>query len=1028
VLHRIVRWSLQRPRLVVWAALWAAILSLAYVRDMKLDLLPALAPAQADVGTEAPGLVAEQVEAAVTQPIENVLLGTPGVASVTSRSVQGLSVVTLRFAPGADPDRVRAEVTQNLGRVGTLPAGAGQPRLSPPTAPGPDLIRIGFTSDKLDPMALRDVVQWAVRPRLLSTPGVASVAVYGGQVRRIEVRARPGDLSDSDLGFLDIVRAAQRATSVAGAGFIDTPNQRVLIEPHGQAETIDQVKDGQIQTPGADPIRIDDVADVSEEAAPSVGDALVGGKPAVIVVVGRAVGANTVDATHAVEHALSVLQPSLTAAGVAVRTDLDRPASVIVGGAERLMWDLGIGVALVAVALAIFMRDARVVLVSLVSAPLTFLVTLAALKALGFSLNPMTLGGLAVALGLVIDDAVVDVESILSDLLDAESRHRSRLEAILGASLEVRGPVVYAMLALALSLVPLLLLPGPERVLLAPLALAIIVAALASLAVAATVTPALALLFFQHVKPERTPAPIERMKAWQARWLVGFERRSWPLLAGAAALALIALAALMLFPSALLPTIHDDHLLVDTDAPAATAPAAVRAAGAAEARDLAAIPGVRVVSQQIGRDPTADSSAGIQHSVFDIGLAPGLDVAAQADAARRVARTLADYPGAAPLIRSGLDRGEASEAGVPSLQVAVSGQDLDAVDDAAAKVAAALAAMPGRPTVRAPVDERSPAVRVDLDFNRLALFGLSAADVLDTVQAAFAGETVARIYRGSRAEDLVVLAQDSLRQDPEGVGDLLLRSTSTSALSVPLRSIANVYLTDGRGVIEHGDGARSQTVTAIPPPGGDIDRFAADTRAALHKVALPPGVFLDVAVSNSAAEARHNLALAYGLGLFAVFAFLAVSFDGRTAALILASTLLSFVGAAIAVALLGELTLGSMAGLVALIGLSMRNAILLIDRAETLALAGGGEWGLATVTRAAGERFAPLAASTLLAALALAPIAVQAGAAGMEVLGPMAIVIIAGLVTGAIGDLLVLPIAVRKLWRPGLGPSRPEAG
>jgi len=1023
MLDRAVRWSLGRPRLVALAALWLLIAGGLYVRDLKLDLLPALAPAQADIDTEAPGLVAEQVEATVTQPIESALLGTPGVASVTSRSVQGLSVVTLHFAAGADAAHVRAEVADNLGRVGTLPAGASPPRLSPLIAPGPDLIKIGFTSDKLDPLALRDLVQWTVRPRLLSTPGVASVAIYGGQVRRIEVRARPGDLSDSDLGFLDIVNAVRRATSVAGAGFIDTPNQRVLIEPHGQAETLDQVKDGQIQTAGAAPVRIDDVADVSEEAAPSYGDALIGGKPAVIVVVGRAVGANTIDVTHAVERSLAVLQPSLAAQGVSVRADLDRPASFIVQSTQGLMWDLAIGLALVAIGLTVFMRDARVVLVSLVSVPLTFLVTLMVLKACGFSLDAMTLGGLAVALGLVIDDAVVDVESILSDLRDAENRHTSRTAAILAASLEVRGPVVYAMLALALSLAPLLLLPGPERVLLAPLAVAIIVAALVSLAVAMTVTPALALLFFQHVRPEPRPAAVERLKARHGRWLAGLAARPWPLLAGAGVIAAIALVALLLFRSALLPSLHDGHLLVETDAPASTAPDAVRASGQAEAKALAAIPGVQVVSQQIGRDATVDSSAGVSHSLFDIGLSPGLGDAAQAESARRVAGVLAGYPGAAPIIRTRFDAGEAGGAGAPSLQVAVSGQDLDAVDAAAGKVAAVLAAMPGKIAVRAPSSDRAPVVRVDLDFNKLALFGLSAADVLDTVQAAFAGETVARIYRGSKVEDLVVIAQDSLRQDPEGVGDLLLRSTS--GFSVPLRSIANVYLTDGPTAIEHGGGARRELVTATPA-GGDIDRFAAAARTAIQqKVALPPGVFLDQTVSNSAAEARQNLAFAYGLGLFAVFAFLAVVFDGRTAALILASTLLSFVGAAIAVALLGgEVTLGVIAGLVALLGLSMRNAILLIDRAEALVLKDGEAWGLATVARAASERFVPLAASTLLVALALAPIAVQAGAAGMEIVGPMAIVIIAGLLTGAIGDLIVLPIALLRLWRPGLGTRR----
>jgi Cu/Ag efflux pump CusA len=1025
MLDRVVRWSLDRPRIVAWAALWLLVAGAFYVRDMKIDLLPALAPAQADVDTEAPGLVAQQVEATVTQPIESALLGTPGVPSVTSRSVQGLSVITLHFAAGAEAAHVRAEVADNLGRVGTLPAGASPPRLSPLIAPGPDLIKIGFSSAKLDPMTLRDLVQWTVRPRLLSTPGVASVAIYGGQVRRIEVRARPGDLSDSDLGFLDIVNAVRRATSVAGAGFIDTPNQRVLIEPHGQAETLDQVKDGQIQTPGSAPVRIDDVADVSEEAAPSYGDALIGGKPAVIVVVGRALGANTLDATQAVERSLAVLQPSLAAQGVTVRADLDRPASFIARSTSGLMWDLAIGAALVAIALAIFMRDARVVLVSLVSIPLTFVVTLMVLKACGLTINAMTLGGLAVALGLVIDDAVVDVESILSDLRDAENRQTSRPAAIMAASLGVRGPVVYAMLALALSLAPLLWLPGAERMLLAPLAAAIIVAALVSLAVAMTVTPALALLFFQHVSPEPRPAVIERLKARHGRWLTRFAARPWPLLAGAGVVAAVALVALLLFRSALLPSVHDGQLLVETDAPASTSPAVARAAGQAVGKDLAAIPGVTIVSQQIGRDATVDSSAGLSHSLFDIGLATGLGGAAQADAGRRVARVLAGYPGAPPIIRARFDVGEAGGEGTPSLQVAVSGHDLDAVDVAAGKVAAALAAMPGKIAVHAPSGDRAPVVRVDLDFNKLALFGLSAADVLDTVQAAFAGETVARIYEGSRVEDLVIIGQDSLRQDPEGVGDLLLRSTS--GFSVPLRSIANVYLTDGPSAIEHGGGARRELVTATPA-GGDIDRFAAAARVAIQRnVALPPGVFLDETVSNSAAQARRNLALAYGLGLFAVFAFLAVAFDGRTAALILASTLFSFIGAAIAVALLGgEVTLGVIAGLVALLGLSMRAAILLIDRAEDLVLEAGETWGLATVVRAAGERVAPLATSALLVALGLAPIAVQAGAAGMEIVGPMAVVIIAGLITGAIGDVIVLPIALLRLWRPGLGTRRPK--
>ena len=239
MLRKAVHWSLHRPLLIAWSCVWLLALGGLYASNLKVDLLPELAPAQATVETAAPGLVAEQVRRTVTQPIESAMLGTPGVEGIESRSTEGLSIVTARFAAGADPFRVRQAMEENLDRVDALPAGVAAPHISPLTAPGPDLITIGFTSDKLDPMALRDLVEWTVRPRLLAAPGVARISVFGGQVRRIEVRARPGDLSDSDLGFLDILNATRRATGVAGAGFIDTPTQRVLIEPHGQAETLD---------------------------------------------------------------------------------------------------------------------------------------------------------------------------------------------------------------------------------------------------------------------------------------------------------------------------------------------------------------------------------------------------------------------------------------------------------------------------------------------------------------------------------------------------------------------------------------------------------------------------------------------------------------------------------------------------------------------------------------------------------------------------------------------------------------------
>jgi len=1014
----IVRWALARPRLVVGAALWFLVLGVLFARDTPIDLLPNLAPASATITTDAPGLVAEQVEQSVTLPIENTLIGAAGVAHVESRSLQGLSIITVRFARGADPYRVRQLLAENLGRVAALPLGVAPPRLLPLTAPGATVLQIGFTGDKLDAMALRDLVQWTVRPRLLSVAGVARVAIHGGDVRRIEVRARPGDLSDSDLGFLDILNATRRATSVAGAGFIDTPTQRVLIEPHGQAHTKEAVGAGQIQTAGSAPVRIDDVADVSETAAPAVGDALINGKPGVLLTVDRQFDANTVATTGAVDVALAVLRPLLAAQSVKVWGDLDRPAAFIAEAVHGVLSDLLIGAALVVVATILFMRDIRAALIALVGIPLTLLASAMALKALGYTLNAMTIGGLVVALGVVIDDAVVDLENIVADLRQAQTRHASRAAAIFAASLEVRAPVLYGTLALILSLLPLLTLRGAVGALLAPLACAIIFAALASLLIAVAVAPAMALLFLKHVKPSSEPRTIAWVKGVQAAWLGRAGARAWPVLLAILAIVGLAVAGCFFSRSEFLPAIHDDHLVIETDAPASTSPSAMHEMGARIAADLGSIAHVATVSERIGRDPAGDDDgAELQHGVFDVALTPGLGRSAQERAAQAIGHRLDLYRGLDPVVRSGFDSAQVNGGSAASFGIGVFGSDLDADDATAVRLASLLRTVPGAGEVRAPPIARAPTVRVDLDFPRLALFGLSAADVLDTVQAAFAGETVARIYEGPRIVDLAVSAQAELRRDPEAVGNLLLRSTS--GISVPLKSVANVYLSDSPTMIAHENGLRRQHVEANPRPGA-IAAFTKAARAAIaHSLQLPPQVFVDFENPDTVAHVRTDLEIAYTLAIFAVFGLLTIAFDGRTALLALFSTLFSLVGAVAAVALTGGLfSLGAMVGLITLFGLSIRSAILLIARAEDLALERGTPWSLETVTRAAGERAVPIAMTALLVILAVTPLAFQAGGSGREILGPMAIVIIGGQITAALANLLLLPILVFVFWRP----------
>ena len=1015
-LESAMRFAIGRPRLIGLACvtflLWAGL----EVRQLPLDFMPDTAPAEFTLRTNAPGLVAEQVENLVSHPLETALVGASGVARVHSDSLQGLSTVTVGFTPGLDPQRARATLIERLATLAaTLPKGVSTPQILPLEPTDAVVLKVGFTSDSADAMALRDAIAWEVRPRLLATPGVAEVVLFGGATRRYEVQARPGDLSDSDLGFLDILNAVRRTTSVAGAGFIDTDSQRVLIDPRGQPLTPEDVGAGQIQNPGAAPVRISDVADVVEAPAPATGDALIDGKPGVLVVVKRQFQANGVETTRALETRLADLAPVLRAHGISLRPDLDRPATFADMAVRGVASDLLLGVGLLAVALMVFFRDLRAVVITLIAIPLSFLAATVALRAFGWSLNAMTLGGMVLGLGVVIDDALIDVENIRWRLGVAEGRDAPHLLTVLRAALEVRGPVIIAALAFLLTAAPLLAIDGPQASLVAPLAVSALAATCASLIVSVLVTPALCNLLLQHIKPK--PAAVS---PWRARFTHVASQVSeapWPMLGVAAALTVLALGGLCLDRFEDVPSIADSHILIDAQAPAATSISSMVDYGVRLTRALAPLPGVRAVSERVGRDETGGAAFGVEHAVFDLALDPGLGTQRQRDLAETLRARLKAFPGLITDVQTRFDAGHGRERAPASVRIVISGLDLDGLEARADQLALALRSLPGAKAVQVEKAARAPAVRVDVNFQRLALYGLSTADVLDTVQAAFAGEEVGQIYRDGRAIGLAVSGQPSLRRDPEAVGQLLLRSAS--GFSVRLSSVANVYLTEERAVIAH-DGALRRVIISANPDHSDAFVAAARRVIAAHAADLR-GAVVEVSREDQAnSEAKARLALSYGLALLAVGALLSLAFDGRTAAILLACAAFSFVGASAVVFLMGGvLTLGASVGLIAVFGLSLRGAILIIGRLEDLVLSGRQALSSATIAKAAGERALPVLMTTALVALAVAPVALRLDAPGHEVVGPMALVILGGLVSGAVGALVLLPALIKVFWRPG---------
>src|SRR3977135_2975074 len=479
----IIRWSLRFPLVVCALAAMLAVYGVLVLARAKYDVFPEFVPPQAAVQTEAPGLVAEQVELLVTLPIEQAISGASGVTAVRSQTISGLSVVTVVFQENIDPYRARQIVAEALGQVSArLPLGVKPPKLEPLTSSTMDLLKLGFLSERLSPMQLRDLVQWTIRPRLLAVPGVAGAPLAGGDERQLQVQVEPRELNARDLAFSDVVAAVRSATGVRGGGFLETPNQPGLLESPGQTLAPAAPADA------GPPLRLRDFASVTDGGAPKFGDTLIMGRPGVLLNLSSQYGANTLIVTRALAAPPPELAPALRARGVTLYGGLHRPANFIETALAGIRRDVVLGAVLLTLVLFLFLRDLRSVVVAFVSIPLALLAAVIAVDAVGWTINTMTLGGLAVALGVVVDDAIIGVENIVRRLRGTHAHGAEAREIIQNASVEVRAPVVYATFVVVLVLAPILLLSGLQGSFFGPLAASFSLATLASLIVALAVT------------------------------------------------------------------------------------------------------------------------------------------------------------------------------------------------------------------------------------------------------------------------------------------------------------------------------------------------------------------------------------------------------------------------------------------------------------------------------------------------------------------------------------------------------------
>jgi len=986
-----------------------------------LDVFPEFVPSQVDIQTEAPGFAPQQVEELVTRQVENAVNGASGLATMRSESIPGLSVVTITFEDGVNVHVARQGISERLSEIGSLPAGVGTPKLSPLVSSTMDLLKIGLLSDQVDPYTLRDAADWIIKPRLLAVPGVAHAIVFGGEVRQIHIQPDMAKLASFGITLTDISDAVHAALPLRGAGFIDLPAQRLLIQSPTPQPDLDALAQAVVMQRNGTPILVRDVAAVKIAPALKFGDALIMGKPGVLISLASQYGANTLTATLAVEKALKDLAPSLKTQGITLYPSLHRPANFIERALGNLKDSLVIAAVLILAVLYLFLRDLRAALIAFTAIPLSLLAAITVLDRMGYTLNTMTLGGFAVALGVLVDDAIIGIENILRRLRENARLPQPRLKIVLDASLEVRGPVIYATAVVIAVFLPELFTSSVQGHFVGPLALAFIFAVIASLLVAMTSTPALCALFLRSHDARPEARWLTRLKAWQGAAVYGAADHFRLIVVLLIGLVVAALAALPFLGGTFMPDFREGHFVLQvSSAVTGNSLASMLNVGERMSKEILALPYVQSIEQQVGRAELSEDTWGPHRSEFHVELKADAKIS-QSDAEEELRKIVAAYPGLQSEVVTFLgDRISESLSGeTAQVAVKVVGDDLDTLDSVGAQIVSVLQKVPGIVDLQFKRQSGTPAVTIALLPQALAGTGLKVQDVLDAIQTAYAGAQVGQTFKGTRTVDVVLILPDQLRHQPGQLAKLMIAS---SGGPVPLSQVARISLAQDRYSIEHEGGQRRISVTFNVSNTASLRQVVQEAEKRIAtSIALPHGVFTEfTGAAEAEAQTRNELILYSALALALIVVILFVSFHWRANSwLVLANLPFSLIGSVLAIAVSGiGISLGSVVGLVTVFGVSARNAILQLAHYEHLVEVEGSPWTVDLVIRGANERLVPILMTAAVTALGLAPLAFGINQPGQEIEGPMAITVLGGLLSSTLLNLLLLPALAQRYSHP----------
>jgi CzcA family heavy metal efflux pump len=1001
-----------------------ATLALGFVQipETKVDVFPEFAPLRIEIQTIALGNSSNEVEQLITVPIEDQLNGVEGLTDLRSKSVAQLSSIVMFFESGTDELRARQLVAERLSQItATLPTWASPPFMMPALSATSRILKIGMTSDEVNLIDMSELAYWKVRARLLRVPGVAQVAIWGERLPQRHVQVDPAKLTEHDVTLQEVMTASADALDagllrysdgavVGTGGFVENQSQRLNVrhvQPIIGPEDLGRVpvleRDGKM-------LRLADLGEVKVDPGPLIGDAVVNDGPGLLLVVQKFRGANTVEVTKGVEEAMAEMAPGLR--GIEVDTTIFRPATFIEQSIDNLTEAILLGILLVALIIVAFLFEWRTAFISLIAIPLSLIAALLVLDLAGATVNVMVLAGLVVAVGVVVDDAIIDVENIVRRLRQARAAGstQSTFGIVLEASVEVRTAITYATLINVVAVVPVLFLEGLSGAFFRPLVLSYGLAVLVSMLVALTVTPALSLLLLSRGKLVARESPVMRglKRGYQVviAWLI---RRPLPALVTTGVMLLVAALAVPTLGSQLLPNFKERDFLMHWLTQPGTSVGEETRISVSACKDLRQIEGVRNCGSHIGQAYLADEVYGVDFGENWISVSPEVDYDETLD---KVQQTVNYYPGLYRDVQTYLRERikEVLTGSSESIVVRIYGPDLATLRDQAKSIEGLIADIDGVVDAHASFQTDLPHIEVEPNLDAARRVGLTPGEIRRQASTLVASEEVSDIYAGGLAYDVHVTAIPSARNSVTDIENMLLDTPDRTRIK--LKDVADVRMAPTPNAIEREKQSRRIDVGANVGEDRDLGSVVEDVEDRVESMTFPLGYHAEVIGESTELDAAEDKLLIFGFAAgLAILLLLQAAFGSFRLALLTFLLLpMALVGGVIGVWLSGGvLSLGSLVGFLAVFGIAARNGILMISHFQRLEHEEGHTFGRDLVIQGATERLSPILMTALATGLALVPLVVAGSIPGHEIEHPMAIVILGGLVTATLLNVFVLP-------------------